>query len=281
MIWFHRFFPPALMLTAVIYTHLVKRRPGQQTEGETALLARLWIATIAFIALHVIVQGTLEATLPAEASLRSGWPTLIAVLGCVTLWTRFAAPALAAREPGYRPLFNEVPNGPIEEEPHPGPAVRSASLRARHETPEIGPRVWTAGWATFGLCAVATAWAVAEGAPVVMLLGLGWWIGMAFFGARATRMEPEPMDPAGSPKLAASYAKNRAFRSWVFFGLGLAGTVTYTFLAVALFAFPQSAGMLGAVLGSALGVAGAVFGVVASLHRAKTQALLHELGQAD
>jgi len=115
--------------------------------------------------------------------------------------------------------------------------------------------------------------------PVAMLLGLGWWIGMAFFGTRATRLEPEPMDPAGSPELAASYATNRAFRSWIFFGFGVCGTVTYTFLAVALFFWPQSAGMLGAVLGSALGIGGATFGVVASVHRAKTQALLHELSE--
>jgi hypothetical protein len=270
MLWFHRLFPPALILSAVVFTHLVKRRPGQQLAGEHVLLARLWIATLAFLSLHVIVQTILESALPMGSALRATWPTLIAVLGCVTLWTRFAGPALAAREPGYRPLSTEAL----------GPAVRSASLRTRHETAEIGPRAWTFGWSIFGLATVATAWAIAEGAPAVLLLGLGWWIGMAFFGSRATRMEPEPMDPNGSPELAAGYASNRAFRSWVFFAFGLSGTTAYAFIAVTLLAWPAASGMIGAVIGSSLGVAGATFGVVASIHRARTQALLHELSEA-
>ena len=279
MLWFHRLFPPALMLTAVVFTHLVKRRPGKQTPDERPLLLRLWIATALFIGLHVIVETLLESTLPTGAALRNLWPTLIAVVGCVSLWTHFAGPALAAREPGYRPLPIEPP-ADDEVEAAPGPAVRSASLRARHDVAEISPRTWALGWGTFGLSAVATAWAVAEGAHPAMLLGLGWWLLMSFWGARATRMEPEPMDPAGSPELAASYATNRAFRSWIFFALGLSGTVGYACIAVTLLAWPAAASMLGAVIGSSLGIAGGVFGIVASVHRAKAQALLHECTRA-
>lgn len=275
MLWFHRLFPPLLMLTALGFTLLVKRRPGQQLPGERFLFLRLVVATVAFLLVHVVVQTILELSLPVGAALRGIWPTLIAVLGCVTLWTRFAGPALAAREPGYRPLL------PAEEEAAAsGPPVRTASLAARQDLDVISPRAWTLGWGAFGLTAVTTLWAIAEGAHWAMVLGLGWWLGMAFFGARETRLEPEPLDAAGSPELAAAYAKNRAFRSWIFFALGLAGSVAYAVIAVALLAWPNASGMIGSVIGTALGFAGATFGVVASLQRAKAQALLHELNEA-
>jgi len=274
MLWFHRLFPPCLMLTALGYTLLVKRRPGRQLAGERLLFVRLVVATTLFLALHVIVQTLLEQTQPAGTALRAVWPTLIAVLGSVVLWTRFAAPALAAREPGYRPLPL------VEASDEESPVLRSASLVARQELDVLSPRAWTLGWSAYVLAAVATLWAIAEGAHWAMVLGLGWWPGMAFFGARETHLEPEPMDAAGSPELAAIYAKNRAFRSWIFFALGLSGTVAYAVIAIALLAWPNAAGAIGAVIGSALGLAGATFGVVASRQRAKAQALLHELGEA-
>jgi hypothetical protein len=133
------------------------------------------------------------------------------------------------------------------------------------------------GWIVFGLCVGATFWAIAQGAPAMLMLGLAFWIGLGVFGSRGTLTEAEPMDMAGSPELAEAWASLRGFKAWCFYGIGLVGTIGFAAVAVVTVYAPGVAGMSGALFGTAGGIAGGVFGTMGSVRRARVNALLQEL----
>jgi len=261
MIWFQRLFPVFMVLWPAAFSVFVE--PHRDADARAPVLARrLWLATLAALLVHAGVQAWIEAALPPQHWLRSGWPTAYAVSASMILWFGFGVPALVARDPGWR-----APRAAPE---------RSAALAPRHLHHPVPRAAWVAGWIVFALCAGASLWAVLAGAHAAILLGLAWWVFMAGFGARRTVLEAEPLDREGTPELARQYAALRAFKAWCFYALGLAGTVCFSAVALLTVAHPPLAGWAGAALGTTLGLFGAVFGTLASVRRARANRLLHE-----
>ena len=268
MNWFDRLFPVFMIGHPLILVLFIKTKAvGEQAAVAKRLVRVLVVVTTGALLVHVGVQATLEHFQPGRGLLRAVWPVLFSTLGCVLIWNKFAGPTMIAKNPAFG-------NNPTGEE---GPKViRTASLTARHLTDPITPRAWYFGWTFFGLCALVTCWSIAEGAPLVLVIGLLWWIGMAVLGTRRNLLEPEPLDEFGSPKVAIAYSGLRAFRSWCFFWMGITGTAVFSLLALLVLIRPGIAGFTGAFLGSAMGIGGAVFGVVASFRRAKINELIME-----
>lgn len=277
MIWFDRLFPVFMVVHPLFFAIFVKTKQTAAEPSELQrLMRRLFAATGFALFLHIGVQMALEATHPERDLMRAAWPTLIGTLGCILIWGLFAAPAMAAKNAAWG--NDSVGESPLTSAKA-GAPTRSASLKPRHLSDPISARAWGFGWTLFGACTLVTIWSIAAGAPALLLLGLGWWVGMAVFGARQNLMEAEPRDQMGSEAVDESYRSLRAFRSWSFYWLGLAGTVAFTFTAAMVLLWPGTSGMIGAILGTSLGAAGAIFGVLASFRRVRINELLLEARQ--
>lgn len=274
MIWFARLFPAFMLLWPAVFTLFV--RPRRSASEARARTARLWWATGAFLVLHAGVEALLETQLPERHSLRVGWVPFISVCGSMLLWFSFAMPALQARQPGWNDAQRAAGTGGRD----PRPAVRSASLQPRHVIHPIPRRAWAVGWSLCGLCTAAMIWSFTRGVTPWVAFGLSFWVFSGYFGGRLTVMEPEPLDPRGSPELQRAYARLRSFKAWGLYWFGLSGTTVFTAVAVILAVRPDVGGWVGAILGCAIGVAGGVFGTVGSIRRAGVNALLAELDAA-
>lgn len=271
MLWFHRLFPTFMILFPLAFTLFAGRHPERAHDDVPQRMRRLWFATLLALGLHVGMQAWIESDPTALELLRRAWPVAFGIGPFFVLWFVFAGPALQARQPGYRPM------------PHPGSPepVRSASLVRRDSSCPISRGAWILGWTLFGLCSGAIAWSIAQGAPAMLVLGLGFWLGMGVVGSRSSLIEAEPMDAAGSPELAEAWASLRRFKSWIFYVAGLLGTVCFAGVAVMTVYAPDVAGMSGAVIGTAGGIAGGVFGTMASVRRARINELLQKLGASE
>ena len=268
MIWFDRLFPVFMIGHPLIFALAIKTKSvGEQADLARRLMRVLVAVTFGALLVHIGVQAALESTMPDRGLLRALWPVLFSTLGCVLIWNTIAGPTMIAKNAAFGSEANSEASPQV---------IRTASLTARHLTDPITPRAWYFGWLFFGLCALTTCWSIAEGAPWVLVIGLLWWIGMAVGGTRQNLLEPEPRDEAGSAEVANAYSALRAFRSWCFFWMGITGTAVFSLLALLVLIRPEAAGYTGAFLGSAMGVAGAVFGVVASFRRAKINELILE-----
>jgi hypothetical protein len=261
MNWFDRLFPVFMIAHPLFFALFIKTKQTSAPVPELQrLMRRLMIATGLALLLHLGVQMALEATHPERDLIRAAWPSLVGTLGCILMWSLFAGPAMAAKNAAWGNTA--------------GTTTRSASLVPRHLADPISARAWGFGWALFGVCALVTSWSISAGAPAVLVLGLGWWVGMAVFGAKQNLLEAEPRNESGSDAVDESYRSLRAFRSWSFYWLGLVGTVAFTFTATMVLLWPATSGMIGAILGTSLGGAGAIFGVMASLRRVRINELL-------
>ncbi len=256
---FYFLFPALMLAFPAVFTLFVRRHP-ELSSPDAGATRRLWIATSAALLLHLAVQTWLTTTDPVPEVFARAWPLVVAVAGNMLLWFRFAAPVLASRQPGW----NE--QGPT----HSASRVRTASLVARDkEAPLIGRTAWTLGWVVFVACAVTIIWAIIQGAPPLLCMGLMFWLGMGVGGSAQLFTEPEPLDPQGSAAIVEAYAKLRAFRQWGFYTGGLAGTLVFTGIAVLTVYRPGASGLVGAIAGSAVGLLGAVFGTMASIYRVR------------
>lgn len=206
------------------------------------------------------------------------------------LFFLLAMPALVARSPDWG-------------SPHPaGVRTRSATLVNR-ERARLVP-TWT--WVVAALIGVGALAAIA-------LRPLGQRFGFDFDQPARTRMllalaielfvlatifvplglalpmlhrEPEPMDAAGSPEIAAEYAALRRFKArafvWLFaICMNLIFGIWVTFFAWSGPESPPGAilGVAGGAAGAAIGIAGSVIGVLASVRRVRINGMLRELAQ--
>jgi hypothetical protein len=277
MLWFDRLFPVFMLSFPAAFVLGVRAHARFALDTTPRLRRRVFRATAIGLVVHLAVQLALEVMQAERTGLRAAWTVLCATGGSLWLWFGFALPALAAAHPGWRsPHGMPEPASDATRGGSPG-AVRVASLAPRDRGGEIPASVWWTCWIIVAACSVAIAWAVGQGVSSVLLLGLGFWFGMAVFGTRKAPLEAEPRDAGGSPELAAAYASLRRFKVWCWLWMGLIGTLTFAVVGVVAAIEPRSAGWLGAVLGTSFGVAGGVFGVVASIRRARIHARLAEL----
>lgn len=206
------------------------------------------------------------------------------------LWFGLAMPALAARNPDLART-------------HPaGTPVRRASLTPRTSEP-LAPRwLWTLsiGIAAASLVGIAIRpWGEAFGTcPFDSAVQAVWLRSLVIQTATLAltftvlhgclgmlRREPEPMDARATAELIESYASLRRFKAAAFlwlFGVGGSLIVGGAMLAMAWLP-PDSDAMIwvlaigGGVAGSALGIAGGVLGTVASIRRARINAMIRTL----
>jgi len=263
MIWFHRLFPACMVLWPALFAALLSRRAPREAPSRGA--ARLWVLTLLALAVHAGVQTWLEARLAPTSALRVGWPVFYSVFASMLLWFSVAVPWLRARDPGWDTPWAA------------GAAVRSASLVPRERTNPVPRSAWLFGWLVFTACGVAMGWAATRGVSPFLLAGLGFWLLAGPLAARESLLEPEPLDPRGSPELQLAYAAQRRFRAWGFFAFGLLGTLLFAAISVLMVYEPHGAGLAGGILGSVFGLAGGLFGTRASMHRARINRLLHDL----
>lgn len=266
MIWFDRLFPVGMLLWPALLTSCVRPHPTLASPDAARALRRLWIATLIGLVIFGVGQAVLESMSAERTGLRAGWPVLTGTAGSMLLFFRFGMPALVARSPGW--------GGPGQTKSQP----RVASLQPRDGADLLPSWAMPLGWTLFLLCAGATTWAITRGAHPTLLLGLSFWVTMGW-GARAAAREPEPLDAQGSASVQAAYRSARRLRAWGFWSLGLAGTLCFTAVAIVVIKQPISAGLLGAVGGTAIGVAGGVFGTIASISRARINNALQELAE--
>ncbi|RKY20710.1 MAG: hypothetical protein DRQ55_06765 [Planctomycetota bacterium] len=264
MLWFDRLYPAFMLAFPALFTLFVGPREG----GDEALARRLrrglLLATVAALVVHVGVQMVYERRGLPNAALHQVWVVVFPMLGFMLLWFGLAGRVLAARNPGWRNVHEAA-----------GP-TRSASLTPRHAPHAEPSPLLVLGWALYAGCVALTGWAVYTSANPLPLLGLMFWPGFVW-GARASRLESEPLDRAGSAALAAEYAAFRRFKAAGFVLCGMAGSVVFAGTAVLMVVRPQWAGLAGGFGGAAVGLLGGIFGTLASVRRARINAHLQQL----
>lgn len=106
--------------------------------------------------------------------------------------------------------------------------------------------------------------------PVLIASGL--------LGVRMSRVEPEPMDPAGSPELDSAYHMNRNARAWITYY----GSVTMvTFMTLMNIATgDHSMALVFAIGGVVIGLLGATVGVYFAVRRRRIDRQYQELLRA-
>lgn len=291
MRWFDLIFPVAMLAFPLVFLLLSPRGPGNaqnealrnHARGLTLLLAGL---TVALITVHVLLWAN-----------NLGFARYMFV-GFFPLWFGLAMPALSARNPDFAAA-------------HPtGTAVRRASLAPRDNTP-LAPRwMWTLSALIGAAFVIGTAirpWGAAEfftdlfGSPVaafegtvrstwlrsmiVQISSMALLFPMLFLCMNMVRREPEPLDARSSPELLESYASLRRFKAqamlWLF-GVGMNLLFGACFMLMAWLPSDSRTttyilAIGGGAAGSALGIAGGVIGTVASMRRARINALIRSL----
>jgi hypothetical protein len=209
------------------------------------------------------------------------------------LWFLLAMPVLAAKNP--------LSNNPDKDEP-----VRTASLVPRQQLNPVPPSLQIIPWIVIGLFFLAIA---ARGlAPFPLHADSSQpqlsaqqqytqWLGFLIcFGAmavgwlfmvpmiqRMALMEPEPMDAKGSQELSDLYREHRQHRVRGLFWLLAVGTPLLMGLAfsstVWLPDLQRQVGLVFGLLGSLVGVAGAIFGSRMTMERMKIAEAKQRLSQ--
>jgi hypothetical protein len=273
MIWFDRIFPVLMTITPALIVYCTRPHATAATEQAPALARRIYLFTVLALVAHVVAMSLFETLQEGRSAGRTSWVSGFSLFAFFWLWFGCAAPALAARHPGWgNPHGTATPS-------RPAPA-RTASLTARHvDSGSMLPTTaWVLGWTLYAACLGGTVWSVMEGVHVSLLLGLALWPGFVW-GVRAARIEAEPRDAAGSAELEVAYAGLRRFRAWCFYWCGALGTFLMSMTAVAVALELPMADHLGGIGGGAIGLMGGVLGTMASLRRARINGLLHDLNQ--
>ncbi len=276
MLLFDLLFPPLMLLMPLGIALAVRPAAGGDPARARALLGWLAVATLAGLAVFA-AAWLLEWRVIA----RHTWVLTLAML---PLLNRI----LALRDPAWVGQPTEAGRG-----------LRAASLTSRRAATPPPRWTWPVLWtiALGGVAAIAARglggvpegpalvrWIITLSIQIVVVCG-----DVLLFQHILPRLreEPEPMDPAGSPELAAAYARHRAARMRGFVGLALVLTVLGTATTVLVAWLPERGdlgawiGIGGGVVGGLVGVAGALFGVSSSLERVRINRLRRQLTDAD
>ena len=268
MPWFDWFYPALMVSMPAVILRSVPVHPTEAADDAAAKERRVYLLTALALCLHGLAMTLFTTLQEGRSSAQAAWVMGYSMFAFFHLWFGQAAPALAARSPGWR---NPQGDG----------AQRSASLTPRHVRRESTvPRpALLVGWMLYGVSTGLTVWAVAQGLHASILVGLIWWPGFVW-GVRAVRTEAEPRDAGGDPELEQAYSDQRRFRAWGFYGLGVLGTAAMSVVFAAAALDLPGVAMSGALGGSLIGLVGAAIGTLASFRRARINGLLHELNNA-
>ncbi|MCE9618478.1 MAG: hypothetical protein K8R92_01035 [Planctomycetes bacterium] len=293
MRWFDLFFPVAMIAFPLVFVLCSPRGPADAVTTDSLARAR-GLALALLVATIICLGGHLLLWL--------GHVRFLFIDFCFffPLWFGIAMPALAARNPDLAHA-------------HPvGSTVRRASLVPRDQSPLAPRSLWTLSIALGAACLLGIAlrpWSASFAAffEAIGLPGPGpfdeaaqslWLKALAIQVTLLTltftvlhgslgmlRREPEPLDARSSPELVRSYAALRQFKAhamMLLFGVG--GNLFFGLAMVALaWVAPGSREQTmvlaigGATAGSLLGIGGGIIGTVASMRRARINALIRSL----
>ncbi len=272
-------FTSGMIISPLVGALLV--RPSDDPEADAATAERktfiLAMATIGAIGVMLAVWRLLGVR-PAVYT----WPLFF------PLFFFLATPAMRAKNPAWG-------------RPHDAqPVVRTATLTGDRAHASPVPRwPWAVAWT---LCALAVIAIVIK--PLIDEMPTGglaelewkrWLIALLVAlvcpasilltlprGIRVALREPEPMDVARTPELAAAYASLRNTKAWFFAGLFLTMAVLMGAMMAALAwadtgEAGRALGWAGAIGGSLIGLAGGAGGVYIDTRRVRVNKILRRL----
>lgn len=276
---------PAMLLAPLLFAALARTDAHADEARRAEVRARtiaLCIGTLAALALWfgALLAGAYAQSATFAAIARFAWPLFF------PLWFFLAMPLLRAKNSAWTSLAGHAPNE----------HTRTARLDNRARTNPIRRAHW------FTLAAIAAACLAA-----ILARGLATpfeteadrtrWLGFAAayllviatvaatlpLSLRALLNEPEPMDAHCSPELARMYDAHRHAKvRGLFYLLGV-GTLALFGISLTLavwMRFGEIAGWLGGLGGTALGIAGAWFGVSMAVHRMRIAQFRSDLQHA-
>lgn len=277
----HWFLVPFLLTLPLVVAWFQRHATPERSEDRRRL-AR-W--TFAFLALMLLLAG-IDALggfawwydLPRMMTYGSR-PAELCWIASFWLWM-LAARALGRTEPQGPGRID-----PTTGQPAPAtPPLRAASLTSRRTASPLPSWVWALLWLPWvvTLAYLAIVWADApERDRLVAVLILSCQVPglvVAMFTPRLVLREPEPLAPEGGKDLAPLYRRYRQRRLVGFFVLCAVMSLAFSGAAFALLRASfaeETLGLLGAVGGSLIGLAGAAFGVWNGLERLKISRELH------
>lgn len=266
MFWYYLLFAPAMILTPGLIALVMRKRPAEAARRQRAnrLSILFWSATCAALAAFAITYYFS--------------PTGATFLWVLTfpLWALLMV-LLNARQ-------SEASGTPAARQD--GSVVRTASLTNRARLRPVPGWSWALPGVIVlcGLAGIVARWlrpmSVEELTLWLMGLGFGVWSAISVpFAAWVTQrslIEPEPLDPAGSPELTAAWAARRTSRARTFFWFfGVVMPVVWTGIGLSAAWIPATSeagmwlGIAGGIVGSIVGVAGGIFGTIFGIRQAR------------
>jgi len=290
---FDLIFSPSMLIMPMVFMQFYRPRPGAEVDMVRVrkLRRRLTLGTVLSLLVFACLftahsagrSGSWESY-PRTASFASTAYNLV-WMAFFPLWFVLAMPLLKASRPEAASVFADS-RGQVRQ-------ARSASLtpRVANSPASARARTWMIGlWILGAVLTGVFVWQrhgelVAGNSQYWLLAALG--LPLALLPAllfpslqRSLSMEAEPLPHASSPDLELAYADLRMAKARGLFTLGLAMellVLSAVVLSVAAHSDTNLGTIAGATAGSALGVAGAVFGTVMSNRRMRIQRLLNDL----
>lgn len=279
-------FVPMMIAIPLMWAVLTPNRVGSDSQRMVIRLRMSALVIFTFLALAAWL-GLLLMTLqlpnsnPLAQAHRHMWVAFF------PLWFGLAMPVIRAKSYDWQP---SVPPSSLGEATIPGPAVRSASLVNRERDTPL--RRWE--WA-FGICLslACIAWIALRGLypfadPETLEPGqvsfYQWALALSTYAVciasqwflvpyslKLSYLEPEPLDSSGSRELQEMYRQHRRqkirllyWMTAVLLPVFIGGTVAWMVWWPEHF---QWVGLVGAIGGSLLGIAGGVVGMLMSAQR--------------
>lgn len=274
-------FVPGMLLFPLIFVLAVPTKVEEQVELETARSRQIVLAIFTLLAIGVWAGLTLIArqtgSILFDQFSRQSW------LLFFPLWFGIGMKALQAKNPAWvgtcQPL--EMHNS----------QVRTASLKPRNRENPIRTWHWVlmavASLVPLIVLASRGAFSFGPDGPAASTARFRWALVTGVYGfcslitlpivpisVRKSLVEPEPLDPSGSPELEAMYRSERRKRILsLFWLLGVAQPLMIgTIMNATVWGTPASGrtlGMIGAIGGTTIGLAGGVIGTIATIRRVR------------
>jgi hypothetical protein len=274
-------FVPTMLVAPLAFALCIRSKaasPAQEADVRRATVV-LIIATI--VALGLWLGATVAGTATRNPILMHGARFLWVLF--FPLAFGFAMPLVRLKNPAWG---EGAPTG----------AIRTASLVNRRRCSPIGASTWTALallWVAIPVVVAARwfagpfpddsaqfIWSVVLATAVLQSLLLAIVLPIS---VRAILIEPEPLDAAGSPDLARLYEELRTtkLRGMVLLlGAAMPIVMGTAFVLFAWFQMHGTVAWIGAIGGTAIGLAGAWFGTAMSIRRVRIAELRSELDRA-
>lgn len=269
MVWFTWTFVPLMIVMPLVSAAAVKIATDVEVDRREVSRRMVWLVVATLVSLGLFAGAYFFVS---EWVARFMWPLFF------PLFFVFAAPIMKLKNPSWGNV--QPVNTP----------VRAASTKPRVRENPVPWSAWMVGWAIWLATVIGVmgrlalpfegyefrSWIIAlvlmiVTAPIGMIIGP--------ICVRMVMYEPEPMDAQDSEQLAEAYTRYRIWRAWTFCIMAIVMTAVCSLGLAAVAWMPESRtlGWVGAGVGSAIGIGGAMVGVLFSKERVRIANLLREL----